>query len=243
MCAKRVCLLLLALCLAAGPLPVLAEADPVGATHLLYDVPYGTPWEEVTAAIEAQTGILPDPSSFGGSKDVLFYGGMQQRTLFGRPASFTGLFQDGGLQNWMVSFPEGRYTAVAPDEAALDAAVRKGISTFDEVSAGLQAQYGPPFFGLLEAKTDASAPMATVYDYPIVGGALDQETVRHAFLESTYASLFTRTGNIGLNLLLIRDGDYYTLELYADFSPDWASGVTSVPTGFQHESGGFQYTR
>ena len=241
--SARACLFLLALCLAVGPPTALSEAGPVSATHLLYDVPFGTPWEEVTGAIEAKTGVLPDPSSFGGSKDVLFYGSMQPLTLFGQPAAFTGLFEDGGLKSWMVSFPACRYTANAPDEAELDAAMRKGIAAFDAAGRELQAQYGPPFYGVLEAKTDAGAPMATEYDYPIVGGMLDTETARYAFMESTYVSLFTRTGNIGLRLLLIQDGDYYSLELYADFDPSWRNGVTSVPTGYQHGNGGYQYIR
>lgn len=223
---------LLALCLAlALALPVLA------ANHALLDIPFGSSQEEVTAAMAAKAGVTPDEPDPTLPYESFTFGRTQPLVIFGHEAIARPFIvdNDDGLMEWHVRFQNGSKSRENPTEQELGEVVDEVIALFDDLSAEIQALYGPPTYG--ELFVDRT------YDYPIVGGKLDRETVRHAFMENEHAMLCTITDNIYLRINIDKDDSYASLDTIVNFWKPNDSRTTRDSMGYQHKNGGYQYIR
>ena len=229
---KKTTSVLLALCLTLVlALPALA------VNHELLDIPFGSSQEEITEAMAAKTGVTPDEPDPTLDYDALTFGRTQPLVIFGHEAIARPYIKDDGdgLMEWHIRFQTGSKTRENPTEEELAEVVDEIIALFDDLSAEIQALYGPPTYGdLFVNKT---------YDFPIVGGQLDRETVRHAFMENESALLTTITDNIYLRINIENYGGLAMLDTVVTFWQPNDSRITRDSMGFQHENGGYQYVR
>lgn len=229
---KKTTTTLLALCLAlALALPALA------AEHELLDIPYGSSLEEITEAMAAKAGVTPDEPDPTVEYETFTFGRTQPLVILGHEAIVRPFIanDEDGLMEWHIRFQDGTKLRENPTDEELGEVVDEIIALFDDLSAEIQALYGPPTYGdLFVDKT---------FDFPIVGGQLDRETVRHAFMENERAMLSTITDNVYLRINMENYGGQVSLDTVVTYWRPGDSRITRDSMGYQHENGGYQYVR